>query len=63
MPQVIATSESRKNEHLLSKSGQIVSKAAEKSSNMKTQITALFGVIMINSKNFYNRKMIPTKYI
>lgn len=61
MPQVIATSESKKNEQLLSKSGQIVSKAAEKPSNMKTQMTALFGVIMIISKNFYNRKMILTK--
>lgn len=59
MPQVIATSESKKNEQLLS--GQIVSKAAEKPSNMKTQMTALFGVIMIISKNFYNRKMILTK--
>ena len=59
MPQVIATSESKKNEQLLS--GQIVSKAAVKPSNMKTQMTALFGVIMIISKNFYNRKMILTK--
>lgn len=53
MPQVIATSESRKNEQLLSKSGQVVSKTAEKPSDMKTQMTALFGVIMLISKNFY----------
>ena len=55
MPQVIATSESRKNEQLLSKSGQVVSKTAEKPSDMKTQMTELFGVIMIISKNFYSR--------